>query len=344
MRGLLEDHVKHWYRKVNVILLRPHLLVAMTTLVLLCSQHDAVAQGAVVGILEGKATLVRQAARFALAEGSALQNEDIVETAPASFVQIEFSDGARVGVGGATRLMLAPRGLGRGTVNPRLYLLAGWLKLAQPADKPVPGDSMTPQFELAAMSGATIFMSSPKALSLFVESGSVKLVERSNARPPLALAPNNFVVVRLGDKPELAARPTPDFLAQMPRPFRDLLPSRAAKFRDNPVAPKPLGDVTYDDVAGWLVAEPGLRLPLVERWRPRLRDKAFRAAMIANLAAHPEWDPLVFPEKAAKKRADEKRAREQRAAAAAASAASAQAASAQAASVPRAPGASAPER
>jgi hypothetical protein len=330
VQGLPEDQLKHRLRKVNVVPLRQHPLVALTVLVVLCLAQPAHAQGAMVGILEGKATLVRHTAKFALAEGVALQNEDIIETAPGGFVQIEFTDGGHIGVGGSTSLMLAPRGPGRGPVNPRLYVLQGWLKLSQPADKPLPGDSVTPQFDLTALGGATILSSNPKALALFVESGSATLLERSLVRPPLQVVANQFVIARLGDKPELAARPTADFLAQMPRPFRDPLPARAAKFRDNPVAPKPLGDVAYDDVVGWLSAEPGLRQPLVTRWRPRLRDKAFRAAMIANLAAHPEWDPLVFPEKAAKKRADEKRAREQRAAAAAAAAA-------QAASAPRAP-------
>ena len=298
--------------------LRLHLLILT---VLFAWVHPvALAQGGVVGILEGKATLVRQAAKFALAEGVSLQNEDIVETAPASFVQIEFADGGRVGVGGQSRVLLAPRGPARaaGAVAPRLYLLQGWIKLSQPADKPAPGDSVTPQFELAAVSGATIFTSSPKEFAVFVESGSVKLVERSNNRPPLQLGAGNFVLARPDDKPTPAARPTREFLDQMPRPFRDPLPSRAGRFRDNPVTPKALGDVAYDDIAAWLTAEPGLRMPMVERWRPRLRDKPFRAAMIANLAAHPEWDPWVFPEKAAKKRADEKRAREARAAAAAA--------------------------
>ena len=308
--------------------LRRHLLVALTVFIA-SVQSAALAQGAMVGILEGKATLVRQAAKLALAEGVALQNEDIIETAAASFVQIEFADGGRVGVGGQSRLMLVPRMPGRGPVAARLYVLQGWVKLTQPADKPAAGDSVTPQFELAAASGAIIFVSSPKEFAAFVENGSVKLTERSNNRPPLALAAGGFVSVRPGDKLNPVARPAPEFLAQMPRPFRDPLPSRAGKFRDNPVSPKPLGEVAYDDIAGWLTAEPGLRMPLVDRWRPRLRDKAFRAAMIANLAAHPEWDPWVFPEKAAKKKADEKKARELKAAAAAAAAATA-------ASVPRA--------
>ena len=292
----------------------------------------AVAQGAVVGILEGKATLIRQTAKLALAEGVALQNEDIVETPAGGFVQIEFADGGRIGIGADSRLMLAPRGPGRGPVNPRLYLLQGWVKLSQPADKPVPGDCVTPQFELAVVGGATILMSSPKEFAAFVESGSVKVTERSSNRPPLELGGGSYVSAKPGDEPNLAKRPAPEFLEQIPRPFRDPLPSRAGKFRDNPVTPKSLGDVARDDIAAWLSAEPGLRLPMVERWRLRLRDKAFRAAMIANLAAHPEWDPLVFPEKAAKKKAEEKRARELKAAKAAAAASAALAASA-----PRAP-------
>jgi FecR protein len=328
--------VKHASRKVIVTSLRWHLLLALTLLLALAHQ-GASAQTAVVGILEGKATLVRQTAKLALAEGVSLQNEDIVETAAGGFVQIEFSDGGRIGIGPESRLMLAPRGPARGvasgaatgTVATRLYLLQGWVKLNQPADKPAPGDTATPLFELAAVSGATIFMSNPKQFAAFVESGSAKLVVRGGDGPPLQLATGSFFLVRSGEKPSQSARPTADFLEQMPRPFRDPLPSRAGRFRDNPVSPKPLGDVAYDDIAGWLSAEPALRLPMVERWRPRLRDKAFRAAMIANLAAHPEWDPWVFPEKAAKKKADEKRAREAKAAAAAAAAA---AASAQAAS------------
>ena len=307
--------------------LRLPLLVALTVLVA-CAHPGAQAQGAVVGILEGKATLIRQTAKLALAEGATLQNEDIVETAAAGFVQLEFPDGGRIGIGPQSRLMLAPRGPGRGPLGPRLYLLQGWVKLNQPADRPAPGDCVTPQFELATAGGAIILLSGPKEFAAFVENGSAKLTDRSNNRPPLPLAGGDFVSARLGEKPVSANRPAPEFLAQMPRPFRDPLPSRAGKFRDSVITLRPLGDVAYEDIAAWLSAEPGMRLPLVERWRPRLRDKAFRAAVIANLAAHPEWDPLVFPEKAAKKRADEKRARDAKAAAAAAAAASAAATSA----------------
>ena len=291
-------------------------LAALTAL----THAPAQAQAAIVGILEGKATLIRQAGKLAVAEGLALQSEDIVETAPASFVQMEFPDGSRVSIGPDSRLMLSPRGPARaGAAAPRLYVLQGWVKLTQPpAQQPAPGDCVTPQFEFAPASGAAILMSNPKEFAVFTESGAAKLTERSGARPPIQMGAGDFIGARLGDKPVASNRPAAEFLAQMPRPFRDPLPARAAKFRDSVITPRALGDVTYGDIAAWLSAEPGLRLPLIERWRPRLRDKPFRAAMIANLAAHPEWDPLVFPEKAAKKRAEEKRAREAKAAAEAA--------------------------
>jgi len=81
----------------------------------------------------------------------------------------------------------------------------------------------------------------------------------------------------------------------MPRLFRDALPARAAKFRDRPVTPRALGDVSYDDVAAWLQAEEAIRIPMIDNWRVRLSDKSFHAAVLANLARHPEWRVLVLP-------------------------------------------------
>ncbi|MFZ2652016.1 MAG: hypothetical protein WA210_18110, partial [Burkholderiaceae bacterium] len=45
----------------------------------------------------------------------------------------------------------------------------------------------------------------------------------------------------------------------------------------------------------WLQAEEAIRVPLIEPWRVRLADPAFRAAVLAHLARHPEWQPLVVP-------------------------------------------------
>jgi hypothetical protein len=91
--------------------------------------------------------------------------------------------------------------------------------------------------------------------------------------------------------------PSKAFVADMPRDFRDSLPPLAAKFGDRPVQLTPAGDFGYADIERWLKAEPSVRRPLMSRWRPKVREPAFRSALIANLSAHPEWDPILFPEK-----------------------------------------------
>jgi hypothetical protein len=36
---------------------------------------------------------------------------------------------------------------------------------------------------------------------------------------------------------------------------------------------------------------------MVERFHQRAKDPQFRSKLIENLAAHPEWGPVLFPEK-----------------------------------------------
>ena len=36
---------------------------------------------------------------------------------------------------------------------------------------------------------------------------------------------------------------------------------------------------------------------MLERFRQRAKDPQFRSKLIENLAAHPEWDRILFPEK-----------------------------------------------
>lgn len=58
---------------------------------------------------------------------------------------------------------------------------------------------------------------------------------------------------------------------------------------------KPLPEFGYADVEPWLKAESAVRRMLMQRWRPKAKDNAFRTALVANLPAHPEWDPILFP-------------------------------------------------
>ena len=216
----------------------------------------------VVGILEGSATLIRQTTRYALAEGVALNEQDIIETAPGAFAQIELPGGVLVGIGESTRLMLRPR-VGKGLAAPPLYLLQGWLKTSTSGAF----GYASPAFEIATQAATTVVHTMGAQYEVFVESGAAKLTLRDGAQTVTQLASGDFAQRREGATPTVARRATPEFLAKVPRQFRDRLPARGEQFAKRNVAPKALGEIAYTDVAAWLRTEPALRLQLLPLWR-----------------------------------------------------------------------------
>lgn len=135
---------------------------------------------------------------------------------------------------------------------------------------------------------------------MFVERGDVRIAERQSttASTPVSLKANDFYRRKSGARGIVEGSPAQAFLGEMPRPFRDSLPSRIAKYEDNEVKPREGPDFAYADVELWLKGEPNLRRQFVSRWRGKAaRDSAFRAALVKNLSSHFEWDPILFPEK-----------------------------------------------
>ena len=281
----------------------------------------------IAGFVEGSATLIRQTTRYMLAEGVALNEQDIIETAPGTFVQIEFPGGVLVGIGESTRLMLRPR-TGKRLKAPPLYLLEGWLKTSASGAF----GYASPAFEIATQAANIVVYTTGVQYEVFVESGAANLTPRDGTPTVSQLASGDFAQRREGAAPTVARRAPSEFLAKVPRPFRDRLPARGEQFAKRPVAPKALGEIAYTDVAAWLRTEPALRLPLLPLWRSRAADLDFRAAAKAELARHPEWEPHADPEGYARRLAEEAERRRAREAArkAAADAAAAAAAPARA--------------
>ncbi len=284
----------------------------------LCASSLALAQPAsalglaqpvsVVGIVQGGATLIREITRYTLAEGVHLKDQDIIETGPGAFVQIELPGGVLVGMGESTRLILHPR-VGKGLSPPPLYLLQGWLKTSTSGSF----SYVTPSFEIATQAASTVAYTTGAQYEVFLESGSAKLTVRDKSPSVAQLSAGDFAQRREGSSPAVGRRATPEFLTKVPRWFRDRLPARGELFAKRPVAPKPVGDIAYSDVAAWLRTEPALRLPLLPLWRSRAADMSFRADAKADLAQHPEWEPYVDPEGYARRVAQEaerRRARE----------------------------------
>lgn len=253
-----------------------------------------------VTILEGDALIVRGAARLRAVEGVRLALGDIVETANGAFAQIELNDMTVLNLGGAARMMIGSTGA-RYKNERQLYALAGWFKITNARkDANARGFELrTPLIDVAVLSPVSTVHIKPGEVALFAERGDLKLAERHvGAAPgPVSVKFGQYYRRAAGAKGVVGVAAPPGFVTDMPRPFRDSLPLRADKFKDRDVNPRPAPDFAYADVEPWLKAESPFRRQFVDRWRVKARDGAFRSALIANLSSHPEWDPVLFPEK-----------------------------------------------
>jgi hypothetical protein len=253
-----------------------------------------------VTILEGQALVYRGIGRVQAAEGVRLDAGDIVETAPATFAQIELTDRSVLQLGPATRLMLPAAGA-KQKPERVLYLLEGWLKIVAGARDTAAGpgfDLRAAQFEVPAGTGVVVLQATSTDLRLFVESGQARVLERQKG-PSLqvALHAGDFYQRKAPARGATSPTAPATFVEAIPRPFRDSLPARIDRFRERPTAPREAGAFSYGDVEGWLKAEPAVRRPLMQRWRAKAAEPPFRSALVANLSSHPEWDPILFPEK-----------------------------------------------
>lgn len=252
-------------------------------------------------IVDGEAQLVRDATRHAVGEGVRLAKDDIVETtAKTRFVRIEFADGVIVDLGPESRALLAPKFSGERARQPsRFHLLRGTAKLSVPKPlAPAAGAFTVPGVDVTGVARSAVFAVQGQELQVFAESGEVTLQERRAGRVAgKATVKNSEFYSRGADgKATTAPRPSGPFIQKLPRAFMDTLPSRAAAFANRDVAPKPLADIGYAEAEPWIDAE-GLRAYFVARWKPLAQNPAFREGLVANMANHPEWDRILFPEK-----------------------------------------------
>ncbi len=253
----------------------------------------AAARLPLVTILDGDATLLRDGARFALAEGVRLQAGDLIATdARTRLLRVEFPDGPGVALGPDSRAMLAPR-LGDDSAHAGVYLLAGWVKLAAPAG--VAGAVRSAVADTDTSGGTLILAVQAGAAQAFAESGASRVQPRAAGLPAQALKSGDMLTLAAGGaRPVLGKGAAPAFVQAMPRAFMDSLPARAGAFPAD-VAPRRLGTMTWDDAQPWIDAEPPLRRVFADRWRRLAADPQFRAALVAGLPAHPEWTPVLYP-------------------------------------------------
>jgi hypothetical protein len=133
--------------------------------------------------------------------------------------------------------------------------------------------------------------------AIFDEQGSARLLLRDDAatRADTLTQQNQFFVRKDREAVATQQRPSADFVAGMPVAFRDSLPEQAANPSQKPAEAKRVRDVIYADVQSWLTIPRDWRTGFVARFRGRLKDPVFFAAMDAHLTQFPEWVPILHP-------------------------------------------------
>ncbi len=257
---------------------------------------------ALITLVEGAAPLLVEGARsLTAAPGLKLNAATIIDTTPATaLLRVEFADGSLLDLGPETRAMLLPPGLaGSGPRAPAFYLLQGWAKHTVSGGAKA-GGQLAFAAEVLQPSGVTVSRVSGDALQLFVESGGLQLQERRlKPASTLNLKGGEFYERDGADKGRISPRPVPDFLKSVPRAFRDTIPPRAAQLKGRPPEPQAAPAPGYAGLKAWLTAEPVIRREFPRRFAQPAREPAFREALVKNLAAHPEWEPVLFPPKPA---------------------------------------------
>ena len=261
---------------------------------LLACPLAAVAQepAATLTLLEGQAVLVRGVTRYALAEGVRLQSGDIVEVGEKGLAEIEFADGAAISLGAGTRMLATSMPRGK-SATADCYVMRGALKVSG-VSKAAKLRITTPAFTLQPVDGTSVLIVRDGDGSVFIETGGARLTV---APTTLNLKAGDFYARKGGQKGAVAPRPSQEFMGGMPKAFFDPLPSRMARYKDREAQPKRIDEVSYADVEAWLKAPLAIRRPFLARFEPRAGDPKFRASLEANLRFHPEWDPVLYPEK-----------------------------------------------
>lgn len=258
-----------------------------------------------VTIVEGDVTLLRETREHAVVEGLRLRAEDIVRTgAGTRLARIELTDGSVFDLGPQTELLLKPRALAASADRAAsAYLLRGWLKAASPTDAAgaaAAGVALaSPRLDVMRLAGQVVVHALPQASLVFVEAGRAELRERSDGKASAAhaLKDGDAFASRAAVPGALLRRPPPDLIEGMPRSFADPIPRRAPRWQANAVDAGAGVEIDYADASPWIHAEAVLRPGFVQRFAVLARDKRFRAGLVAELPAHPEWDRTLFPEK-----------------------------------------------
>jgi len=235
----------------------------------------------------GAFSIVRRDTLMTGSKGVALLNGDIVATGPNAFVVLQETGGNLVGIGPSTSVYFVER-----QEVETLFVLRGWVKVdVKSGTMRLTGARLGMQGRQAVM----VLHADERSNEIFDEQGSTTLLPTGESAQPMSkeTGPSRFFLRAEQLEVVSQASPSAEFLAKLPVAFRDPLPAYAKL--PEPAQPHMVRAVSYSDIESWLMMPREWRGSFVGRFRGRLKDPAFFAAMDAHQALLPEWKPILHP-------------------------------------------------
>ncbi|HEY2817593.1 MAG TPA: hypothetical protein VGK44_10745 [Casimicrobiaceae bacterium] len=256
------------------------------------------AEAGIVTIADGAARVLRGTIWYRLVAGAPFQEGDLIDAGDRTQVQLELTGGATVHVVGPATLFAAsvPMRSDKADGAAEFALDKGWMKVASPANA-----ALRMRMPAALVNvGQAIFVARQdgKSFELFVESGSVRIAETNRTSRDGAVhdAKSGEYWSRDGDKPFVTEhRAPPQFVSAMPHHLMDRLASLTARFAGKKPTLVVDREITLAEADPWLAGP--YRRTFARRLSGRLADPAFRKGVEANIAAYPDFDRILHPEK-----------------------------------------------
>ncbi len=244
-------------------------------------------------LAEAPVRIVRGSAVYKATPGTIVQKDDLIETSDGA-AQVETGSGAMIALGPQTRMHVASVGADA-KAGIELQVLQGWVKFA--SGGPARASIITPELQLSLGSGAVIVNSKAGKDALFADEGE-QLVARTDEKfktdAPTKLPSEKFAFALEDQALVVQARPTREFLGEMPPAFRDRLGAVPASARGAKHAALKDREVTFADVAPWLASTLPVRKTFVARFRARVKDPEFRKQLEQAVGKDSEWKNVLY--------------------------------------------------
>lgn len=250
----------------------------------------------VVTILDGDARVVHARGSHPAAEGLKLPPASLVNLdAKAALLRLEWPDGSAVDLGPGTMALVLPERLSdKSPKAPGVYVLRGQAKISGRAAASAPV-VLAPGLEIAPSAGVVVLTTTAERAGVFAESGAATVLDRLGKAAPQPLPAGQYWSRAGAAAAAVQPRPPSDWLAQLPRAYRDTLPLRREVVLARNVAAKPLPLPGYAELRDWLYTEPMVRRLLVTQFTAWAQDPGIKSALITHINDHREWGPIVLP-------------------------------------------------